>query len=241
MALSLLISAWLVGVLGGLHCYAMCGGLLSAVGARDAAHQPLLPARTIAVRQLVYHMGRIVTYGALGAAFGASGAVALTAADFVPLQRALYLLANLLLLALGMTVALGTPGIPWLQRMGTRIFARVMRHLGPVLRTSGIGSRLALGLLWGFLPCALVYSVLPLSLFSGGAWQGAAVMIAFGLGTLPNLVAAGVFLARARRLLHGAVLRGAAGSVLIGFAMLGLWRVVYDPAALAQGAFCLVP
>ena len=75
MALSLLISAWLVGALGGLHCVAMCGGLLTALAARDGSAQPLLPARGVAMRQLAYHAGRVATYvcwiGVRGAARGA--------------------------------------------------------------------------------------------------------------------------------------------------------------------------
>jgi uncharacterized protein len=239
MGLSVLISAWLVGALGGLHCFAMCGGLLAAVAARDGSTQPLFPARTVAARQLAYHAGRIATYALLGAAFGAAGAVVLKAADLLPLQRALYLAANIFLLLLGASLALGTPGVPWLQRAGATAFGVVLPIARPLLQRPGAAGRIALGLIWGLVPCALVYSVLPLALFAGGAWQGAAVMLAFGLGTLPNLLAAGVLLARAKRALEGKVLRYAAAAVLIAFALLGIWRVLYEPGALAQGPFCM--
>jgi sulfite exporter TauE/SafE len=96
-----------------------------------------------------------------------------------------------------------------------------------------------LGLVWGLVPCALVYSVLPLALLSGGAWQGGTVMLAFGLGTLPNLLAAGVLLSRTRRALETKALHVAAAAVLIGFALAGIWRVIYSPGDLAQGPFCL--
>lgn len=241
MALSLLISAWLVGALGGLHCLAMCGGLLAAVSIRDGAPHSLVPARALAARQLWYHAGRVTTYAALGAAFGAAGALALNAIDLLPLQRALYLAANLFLLLLGAGLALGTPGVAWLQRAGAAGFGAVLPLVRPLLQHPGIPGRITLGLVWGLVPCALVYSVLPLALFAGGAWQGALVMLAFGLGTLPNLLAAGVLLARARKVLEGRGLRYAAAAVLIAFAVVGIWRVVYAPGALAQGPFCLVP
>lgn len=239
MRLSVLISAWLVGALGGLHCFAMCGGLLGAVATRDGATQPLVSGHVVAARQLAYHAGRIATYALLGAAFGAAGAIALSAAEFLPLRRALYLAANMFLLLLGVNLALGT-GVAWLQRAGARAFGVVLPIARPLLQRPGVAGRITLGLIWGLVPCALVYSVLPLALFAGGAWQGCAVMLAFGLGTLPNLLAAGVLLARAKRALEGKAVRYAAAAVLIAFAFVGIWRVLYSPGALAQGPFCLV-
>lgn len=71
-AYSVLISAWLVGALGGLHCLAMCSGFVAAIAARDGAAGdgtvPLLPARAIVHQQLVYRAGRITTYMLLGTA-----------------------------------------------------------------------------------------------------------------------------------------------------------------------------
>lgn len=241
MGMSVLISAWIIGALGGFHCLAMCGGLLAAVAARDRTIHPLSPARVIATYQLAYHAGRVATYTLLGVAFGATGALAFKAADFMPLQRALYLAANIFLMLLGISLALGTLGLGWLQRAGASAFGTVLPIVRPLLQRPGIAGRIALGLVWGLVPCALVYSVLPLALFAGGAWQGGAVMLAFGLGTVPNLLLMGAMLAGARRALEGAALRYGAAALLIGFALLGMWRVLYEPGALAHGAFCLVP
>jgi sulfite exporter TauE/SafE len=241
MGLSVLISAWLVGALSGLHCMAMCGGLLAAAAARDGGAQPMLPARTVVVRQLAYQAGRISTYSLLGAAFGTAGALALHAADYLPLQRALYFAANVFLLLLGASLAFATPASGWLQRTGARAFGAILTIAQPALRRPDAAGRIALGLLWGLLPCGLVYSMLPLALFAGGPWQGGAVMLAFGLGTLPNLMAANFLFGRARRALDGRTARYAVAAVLIAFGLIGIWRVAYDPGALARGAFCLVP
>lgn len=241
MGLSVLISAWLFGVLGGMHCMAMCGGLLAAVGTRDGGAKPMLPARTIAARQLAYQVGRISTYALLGAVFGAAGALALHAADYLPLQRALYAAANVFLLLLGASLAFAVPGSGWLQRTGAQAFGAVLKTTQPLVRRPDAAGRMALGLLWGLLPCGLVYSTLPLALLAGGAWQGGAVMLAFGLGTLPNLMAADLLFGRVRRALDGKTARYAVAVVVIAFGLAGLWRVVYYPGALAQGPFCLVP
>jgi uncharacterized protein len=201
----------------------------------------LLPARTLARRQLVYHAGRITTYALLGAAFGAAGATALNAAALLPLQRLLYVGANLFLLLLAASVVFGRPGVAWLQYAGAKVFGAVLPAVRPLLARRGVATRLALGLVWGLVPCALVYSVLPLALFAGGAWQGAAVLLAFGAGTLPNLMAAGVLLNRVERVGHSVALRYIAATLLAGFAIAGIYRVLWVPGAMAQGPFCLMP
>jgi sulfite exporter TauE/SafE len=226
MSIGVLVSAWLVGALGGLHCLAMCGGLLGAIGARDAAQtQALHPARTIVVRQATYHAGRLATYSLLGALFGA--------------LRAIYILANVFLLLLGTSLVLRTPGVPIMQRFGARAFAPALKALQPALKRSDLAGRVAMGLAWGLMPCALIYSVLPLALLAGGAWQGSLVMLAFGLGTVPNLLATGVLVNRAGRLASGRAMRHAAAVAMIAFGMLGIWRVLFAPTALGQGPFCL--
>jgi len=240
MSIGVLVSAWLVGTLGGLHCVAMCGGLLGAVGARDAARaQPLHPASTVVARQATYHAGRLVTYALLGALFGAFGAATLGIVDLVPLQRAIYILANVFLLLLGTSLVLRTPGVPIMQRVGARAFAPVLRAMQPVLQRSDASGRVAMGLVWGLMPCALIYSVLPLALLAGGAWQGGLVMLAFGLGTVPNLLATSVLLVGARRFMSGSAIRHAAAAMMIAFGLVGIWRVLLVPEALARGPFCL--
>src|SRR5262249_43997539 len=190
-------------------------------------------------RQLVYHAGRIGTYALLGTAFGGAGAAALDAAALLPLQRILYLGANGLLLLLAVSVAFGRPAVPWLERAGAKAFALLL--LRPLLAGRGSAARLALGFVWGLVPCALVYSVLPIAMFAGGAWQGAAVMLAFGVGTLPNVVAAGMLIDRTRAVRGRVVVRYAVAAIIAAFALVCAYRALRVPGALAQGPFCLVP
>ena len=244
MGLSVLISAWVVGALGGFHCLAMCGGFLAATGARDSSAvgtAPILPAATIVRREAAYHAGRVSTYTLLGAAFGTAGALALNAAVLAPLQRIFYIVANVFLVLLGLSLVAPSWQIPLLQSAGARMFAAVLPVFKPLLRKPGMTGRVVLGLLWGLVPCALVYSVLPLALFAGGPLQGAAVMLAFGVGTTPNLLALGMLVRRGRRLVDAGALRYAAAAVLIAFGLLGLWRVYAAGDALAHGAFCIGP
>ena len=241
MALSALIGAWLAGALGGGHCLAMCGGFLAALSGGRGRPQPLLPARALALRQLPYNLGRITTYTLLGCAFGAAGSASLVAVDWLPLQRALFVVANLFLLALGVGIAWRREGAAPLQRAGAALFARLSPAVRALATRDSVPARYALGMLWGFVPCALIYGVLPIALFAGGALAGGAVMLAFGLGTLPGLVAAGWVVARARTWLDGRVARYGAALLLIAFALFGIWRALFGPMSIAQGPFCLVP
>ena len=232
---ALLVSAVLAGLVGGLHCAAMCGGFAAAMVARDA--QVMRPRGELLARQLTYHAGRIASYALLGAVFGAAGESALAAAKVAPIQQALYVTANVLLLMLAFAIAMRTAGGAWLARAGMGTFARVLPRVQPLLRRDGPAGRLTLGALWGFVPCTLVYGVLPLALFSGGALQGALVMFVFGLGTLPHLVGAGFALSRID-LRHKGLRYGAA--LVIGtFALVGLYRAMFMPEALGHGAYCL--
>lgn len=235
----LLASALLAGLVGGLHCAAMCGGFVAALATRDGA-RPLLPARTLLARDLAYHAGRLASYATLGAAFGAAGAATLGAIDLVPVQRALYLVANALLLALAVGIAARAGGATWLARAGALAYAQVLPALGGFARGGGAGGRVALGVAWGLVPCGLVYGVLPLALFAGGAWQGALTMLVFGLATLPHLVGAGLVLARLRGRLGAGAFRAAAAAVIAAFALFGAYRALFVPEALAHGPFCLV-
>jgi sulfite exporter TauE/SafE len=232
---ALLVSALLAGLVGGLHCAAMCGGFAAAAAARDA--RVLFPRRALVARQSIYHAGRIASYAALGALSGAAGEAALAAAKLATVQQLLYIVANALLLLLAMAIATSSKATSRVARGGAAVFARVLPHVQPILQGEGTGSRLALGALWGLVPCTLVYSVLPLALFAGGAWQGALVMTLFGIGTLPHLLGAGYVLSRLP--LRAPGWRRGAAIVIGAFALLGLYRAVFVPDALGQGAFCL--
>jgi sulfite exporter TauE/SafE len=241
VGLSALIGAWLAGTLGGAHCLAMCGGFLAALSGGGPSARPLVPARVLAWRQLPYNLGRITTYGALGAAAGAAGGASLVAVDWLPLQRALFVVANLFLVALGIGIAWRREGGASIQRVAATLFARLAPAVRALTAHDGAPARYALGMIWGLVPCGLVYGVLPIALFAGSALAGSAVMLAFGVGTLPNLVAAGWVVARARHWLDARVARYAAALLLAGFGALGIWRAVFGPMSMGQGPFCLVP
>lgn len=242
MAQSALMAAFLAGLLGGLHCIAMCGGYVGvlAAGNRPGQTDEILHVRTLFVRQLIANTGRVVVYTTLGALAGTAGA-GILGTEWIVAQRALYAGANVLLLVLAYAMTTGRSPFAAFERAGLAVYKRVLpaaAALGP--RPGPIG-RLLMGMLWGLTPCGLVYSVLPVALLAGSALDGALVMLLFGVGTLPNLLAAGWVAGRAGGRLQSPRWRMLGGAVVAAFGLLGLYRSVFVPEALAHGPFCLVP
>ena len=237
MPQSALIGAFLAGLLGGVHCVAMCGGWIALVSrAPDAV--PLVAAPALRVRLAASHAGRIATYVALGALLGAAGGAAL-ATTLAPVQRGLYVAANVLLLVLAGSIAARGLDFAPLERAGLAVFRRLAPAVARLRPGAGVAGRYALGIVWGATPCGLVYGVLPVALLAGSAADGALVMLAFGLGTLPNLLVAGYAIRHSRQWFSHAAWRYGAALVVAAFALAGLYRAWFVPSALGQGPFCL--
>jgi uncharacterized protein len=224
---ALLATAFLVGLAGGVHCAAMCGGIVAALNLRApaaiAANRGITP-RALG-RQLAYSLGRVASYACAGAIAGAAGGLGLLYDGALPVQILLLVAANALIILLGFHLAgIGTV-VEALERTGSFLW-RGLARLGARLAPASTGARaVAVGLVWGCLPCGLVYSVLATALVAGSAWRGAAVMAAFGLGTLPNLLAAGLAADRLRRFVREPRARRLAGIAVILLGALGLARI----------------
>ncbi len=217
-----LASAFVVGLLGGVHCVGMCGGIVAALTFG------LPPERRTALGGmapflLAYNAGRIASYAVAGAVMGAAGVLL---AGFLPVeyaQRGLLLLAALFMVAMGLYLGGWWRGLARLEVAGGALWRRIEplgRGLMPVRRP---GQAFALGLLWGWLPCGLVYSVLVWAVSSGSALQGMLLLLAFGLGTLPNLLAMGAAAGLLARFAREPWVRRAAGALVVAFGLWTLW------------------
>ncbi|HRP97428.1 MAG TPA: sulfite exporter TauE/SafE family protein [Rhodocyclaceae bacterium] len=229
------IAVFLIGLLGGTHCVSMCGGIVGAL----TVHMPGEAKRQWPLH-LAYNLGRIGTYTALGAALGAVGTAGLLFNDVLPVQLGLYVLANLMLVALGLYLTGFTQLLAPVERAGMGVWKRVQPLTRRFLPARRIGHALPLGLLWGFLPCGLVYSVLTTALLTGSAVRGAGLMLAFGLGTLPNLLLAGMVFKRFRDLTRDTRVRLAAGALVLGFGLFGLYHAPSLGGQLWSGVVCEV-
>jgi hypothetical protein len=190
-------------------------------------------------RQILFNCGRIASYAIAGAVVGLAGNLAALAAPALLVQTLLFAAANVLMIFLGLYVAGLGSVVLRLERFGSFLWRRVeptARHLFPI---DSSAKALAAGALWGWVPCGLVYSMLALSLASGSALAGAGVMAAFGLGTLPTLLAAGMAAQRVMAARRVPAIRYGAAAVIIALGAFGLARVPGLPEAIAAGWACV--
>jgi sulfite exporter TauE/SafE len=217
------LAALLVGALGSSHCVGMCGGIVGVLAMNTPAGARASWWRTGAYFS-GYNLGRIASYTVAGAMAGLLGA---GFAGMLPAGAVRYVTATisgLFFIALGLYLTGWWTALTALERQGARLWRRIEPLGRRLLPPKNWRQAAMLGLLWGWLPCGLVYSVLAWSFASADPLRGATLMLGFGLGTLPTLLAAG---AAARALNDWARqpwLRIAAGMLLIVFGIAMLWQ-----------------
>ena len=203
------------GFAGSAHCFVMCGGMAAALGMRARA----IRTGNVVAHTLLQQSGRILGYASVGALVGAlsQGASALT-----PLNRAeapLRIAAAVITLLVALRVLSGRNWLAGLERLGSKLW----RRLQPLIQRTIQGGRwyhtLLLGLLWGWLPCGMVYSALLLAATTGSSMLGAGVMLSFGLGTLPALLASSLLAAHLPSMTGLPVVRALSGALLVIFAV----------------------
>jgi len=222
---SLLWGGLAAGFFGSVHCFAMCGGIASALSLAAPADRTRVAHLGL---QLCYSLGRIASYSLAGALAGSLGFF-LTETLGPKGPFLLRILAGVFLVALGLYIAGWWLGLRHLEALGAKLwqrFAPLVKRLQPV---DGPIKALLIGGLWGWLPCGLVYSVL-VTASSAGSWTwGALTMTAFGVGTLPALLITGALAQRLSGLARRQNVRWAAGALLILF---GFWTAVGASLAL---------
>ncbi len=210
----LLISALILGLLGGGHCLGMCGGLM---GALTLAIPPEQRGRRLQLL-LAYNLGRILSYASAGLLFGLAGwAVASS-----PAAMLLRIVAGLLLISMGLYLGGWWSGLTRIEALGRGLWRHIQPVASRLLPVSSLPRALLLGALWGWLPCGLVYSTLLWAASQGDALDSGLLMLAFGLGTWPVLLATGMAAERLTALLRRRGVRMAGGLLVILF---GLWTL----------------
>ena len=210
-----LISAFVVGLLGGVHCVGMCGGIVGALslGLPSQRQLPLL---------IAYNLGRIGSYTVAGAIMGVMGFYFSALLPVQNAQRVLLAFAGIFMILLGLYLGGWWNLLTRIERLGGRLWRRIEPLGRGLLPVRSVRQALLLGVLWGWLPCGLVYSALVWTVSSGGASQGGLLMLAFGLGTLPNLLRMGVAAAKLQRWVRKPATRAVAGGLVVLF---GMWQL----------------
>ena len=215
------ISALLIGLLGSTHCIGMCTGIAGILVAGTA--EPVRRSRWRIVRYLVtYNSGRISSYIIAGVIAGSAGAAAGSLLPTHIGHTLAMIISAAFLIALGLYISGWWTFLTSLEKFG----ATLWRHLEPighkVMPVRSLPQALLLGMVWGWLPCGLVYSALAWSLASGSAVQGGVLMLGFGLGTLPTVMSLGVVGDALKRLRNKPGVRQTAGVLLV---LVGVWSL----------------
>jgi sulfite exporter TauE/SafE len=216
--------AFVVGLLSALHCIGMCGGIVGALSfslpERERREWPRLLSFLLA-----YNLGRVASYALAGAAFGSLGGMLVDAGGRVWLQDGLRWLAALVMVGIGLYIAGLFPPFSLIERVGEPVWRRLEPIGRRLLPVRSLSHALLYGAIWGWLPCGLVYTMLISAPAQAGPLAGALYMGLFGLGTLPVLIATGLFAGRLYRFSGNPRLQAVAG---LGVAALGLFALLFQ-------------
>lgn len=215
-----LTAAFLVGLLGGGHCVGMCGGIVGAVTMTLPNSRPKIPFL------ISYNFGRITSYCLAGVIAGVVGASSFFLDHVLPIEKILYVLASMMLVLLGLYLAGVWRVLTKLEYLGGKLWQRIQPYSQNLLPVESVSQSFLLGTLWGWLPCGLVYSVLVAAIATASPIQGGLLMLAFGLGTLPTLLAMGMAAVRLKVFLQNLWFRRLSGFLIAGFGLLGLSSLI---------------
>lgn len=216
------LAAFLVGLFGGVHCVGMCGGIVGALSF-SLPEQARERFGTLLPYVINYNVGRLMSYTLAGALVGGVGALAANMVALHQAQTILRMLAGVFMVAMGLYLGGWWYGMSRLERLGGKAW-RVIEPLGRrLLPVRHPGQALAMGIVWGWLPCGMAYSALIWAVSAGSAREGALLLLSFGLGTLPNLILMGVLAGKLTALLRRPGVKQTAGALVV---VIGLFYIV---------------
>lgn len=209
-----LSAAVLAGLLGSAHCLGMCAGIsgLFAVNANVASLRDNLPFA------LTYNLGRVISYALLGTIVGAFGSVVVKASPGI--ASGVRILSGVVIILVGLKVAFDLRWLLAIERMGASLWSRIAPTAKALLPVTTLPRALGLGLVWGWLPCGLVYSVLLIAATSADSFNGAMIMAAFGLGTMPAMIMTGLGAAKLTQIMRRKSARVGLGLLIVALGLL---------------------
>ncbi|UZE94653.1 sulfite exporter TauE/SafE family protein [Alkalimarinus alittae] len=211
-----LSTAFIIGLLGGTHCIGMCGGITSALSMAIPTGEGY--QKRLLLTLLSYNVGRISSYSVAGLIVGTFGWLLADQSSVVFLGLRTF--AATLLVLMGIYIAGWGNGLTLIEKAGSTLWRKVEPYSKKILPVKDLRGALLLGMLWGWLPCGLVYSTLVWSSMANAPLSSAALMMAFGLGTLPAILTTGLLAERASSLLKNKGFKAMSGTLLIIY---GVW------------------
>ena len=213
---------FLMGLLGGVHCLGMCGGVVALL--TSALPIELRSnAKQTSLYHLNYNTGRILSYILMGALFGLAGELLSNTLKMNALDHVLRIFSGMLMVLVGLYIANWYAGIQVLEKVGAKLWVKLQPISQKFLPVTNLKSAFLVGLFWGGIPCGLVYGALSFSVLSGSAVQGGLIMLAFGLGTLPSLLLMAGFSSKLSATIKKPLVRKFSGGLIIALGISALW------------------
>lgn len=213
-----LSAAFFLGFFSTLHCIGMCGGI---IGALSLSLPPEIRNKKPMLFSFVmsYNIGRLFSYSVAGFIAGAVGTEILQSAGFDQGHVVLRIIGVSMMVAIGLYLSGWLPQLATIEKIGIPVWKRLEPIGRKLLPVNSIPRALTYGMIWGWLPCGLVYFVLIWALTAGDAIHGALTMLAFGAGTLPTLVTAGFMTSWLTRFARSTRARQIVGLLIITMAI----------------------
>ena len=216
---AVLVTAFLAGLLGSGHCFGMCGGIAGSLGALAGGSS----GRRLALPAFQFNLGRMIGYAVLGAiAAGVIGA----AGEIMQLKQYgkwLKVITAGMVMLIGLSFLVNWKGLGIIEKGGAGIWRKISPLASKVSQRHDWMGRAGLGILWGFLPCGLVYTVLMTAASTGNPASGALTMFAFGAGTAPAMMGMTVAAPALSAFLSDKLVRRIVGFSLI---VLAIWMLL---------------
>lgn len=220
-----LAAAFLVGLFGSTHCAGMCGGIVGALtlGLPETVRGRIMHMLPFV---LLYNIGRIASYAVAGLLVAGIGSLIVDIVDIKAVRFYVALVAGGFMIILGLYIAGWWQGLLKIENLG----GFVWKYLEPLgrkfLPIKNYHSALMAGIIWGWIPCGMVYAALVWTLTASSAIQGALLMVSFGLGTVPAMLFMGLMAGKLVGPLQKPLVRNIAGVTVIAFGVYSLWRVL---------------
>lgn len=185
-------AAFLVGLMGSAHCIGMCGGFMAALSSQIPTFDHESRLFTILKFQLTYGIGKIISYSIAGILCGA-----ITSSIHSLFEIKFYLIflrffAGFMMIIAGLYISNIWRGLTYIEKFGYYFWQKIQPFSKNLLPINSLGKAFNAGLIWGWLPCGLVYSMLTWAIASASMIKGGMILMSFGIGTLPVLVLTGI-------------------------------------------------
>lgn len=209
-----LLAAFSIGILGGAHCVGMCGGIIGALTMSVSAEQ----YRQRFFLIVFYNLGRISSYLLIAWVFYQ---LIHSLQNYFALQFMRYV-AGVLLIAMGLYLANWWRGLIYLEKAGSYLWRFIQPFSRSLLPVTSSSQAFLLGVIWGWLPCGLIYSALAYAVTANTSFNAVLIMLAFAVGTLPAVLASGLLAERLLMLVKKSVVRQSFALLIIVF---GMWTL----------------